>query len=77
MISRGDLATTLGRGNECLLLSENTPFFIIAYLAIIKSGNTALLVETRIADEQLATIFRECHIRASFVQKKYRSKITG
>jgi acyl-CoA synthetase (AMP-forming)/AMP-acid ligase II len=71
----GDLVTTLGWGKECLLLSENTPFFIIAYLAIIKSGNTALLVETRIADDQLAAIFRECHIRAAFVQKKYRSKI--
>ena len=70
------LTVSFGRGNECLLLSENTPFFVIAYLAIIKSGNTALLVETRIADEQLATIFRECHIRVSFVQKKYRSKIT-
>ena len=54
---------------------RNTPFFIIAYLAIIKSGNTALLVETQIADEQLASIFRECRIGAVFVQKKYRSKI--
>ena len=71
----GDLAESLGRGKECLLLSENTPFFIIAYLAIIKSGNTALLVETQIADEQLASIFRECRIGAVFVQKKYRSKI--
>jgi acyl-CoA synthetase (AMP-forming)/AMP-acid ligase II len=70
------LTASAGRGNECLLLSENIPFFVIAYLAIIKSGNTALLVETRIADEQLATIFRECHIRVLFVQKKYRSKIT-
>src|SRR5208337_1620560 len=71
------LNTTLGGGNECLLLSENTPFFVIAYLAIIKSGNMALLAETRISDEQLGVIFRECHIQASFVQKKYRSKITN
>ncbi len=71
------LVTHIGRGNECLLLSENTPFFIIVYLAIIKSGNIALLVETRIADDQLATIFRECRIQASFVQKKYRVKITN
>jgi acyl-CoA synthetase (AMP-forming)/AMP-acid ligase II len=69
------LTTSIGLGKECLLLSENTPFFVIAYLAIIKSGNTVLLVETRISDEQLATIFRECHIQVSFVQKKYRSKI--
>jgi len=73
----GYLTATIGRGNECLLLSENTPFFVITYLAIMKSGNTVLLVETRISDESIANIFRECHIRASFVQKKYRSKITN
>jgi len=71
----GYLTATIGCGNECLLLSENTPFFVIAYLAIIKSGNTVLLVETRISDESLENIFHECHIQASFVQKKYRSKI--
>jgi long-chain acyl-CoA synthetase len=71
------LVTTIGTKNECLLLSENTPFFIIAYLAIIRSGNTALLVETRIADADLAAIYSQCTIRASFVQKKYRTKITG
>jgi len=71
----GHLATTLGTGKECLLLSENTPFFIIAYLAIIKSGNTALLVETQIADKQLVSLFHECNIGAVFVQKKYRAKI--
>ena len=71
----GDLAESWAGGKECLLLSENTPFFIIAYLAIIKSGNTALLVETQIADKPLASIFRECRIGAVFVQKKYRSKI--
>lgn len=71
----GYLTTTIGCGNKCLLLSENTPFFVIAYLAIIKSGNTVLLVETRISDKSLENIFHECHIQASFVQKKYRSKI--
>jgi len=69
------LLETIGAGNECLLLSENNPFFIIAYLGIIKSGNTALLVETRITDSQLAVIYEQCAIRASFVQEKYRKKI--
>ena len=82
LVSRVDslssyLVTTIGTGNECLLLSENTPFFIIAYLAIIKSGNTVLLVETRIADPQLAAIYRQCMIQASFVQTKFRTKIPG
>ncbi|MEI6293416.1 MAG: AMP-binding protein [Methanomicrobiales archaeon] len=69
------LTAIIGRGKECLLLSDNTPFFIIAYLAIIKSGNVALLVETQISDEQLKSIYHDCDITASFVQKKYRSKI--
>ena len=71
----GYLAGILGTGKECLLLSENIPFFVIAYLAIIKSGNTALLVETQIADKQLVSLFHECHIGAVLVQKKYLAKI--
>lgn len=71
----GYLAGILGTGKECLLLSENIPFFVIAYLAIIKSGNTALLVETQIADKQLVSLFHECHIGAVLVQKKYPAKI--
>lgn len=69
------LTSTIGSGNECLLLSENNPFFIITYLAIIHSGNTALLVETQISDEHLAAIRRQCRIRAAFVQEKFRMKI--
>jgi long-chain acyl-CoA synthetase len=73
------LVRTIGTGNECLLLSENTPFFVIAYLAIIRSGNTALLVETRTSDLQLGAVYRQCmnRIRASFVQKKFLSKTVG
>jgi len=38
-----------GSGNHILLISENNYFFIASYLAIIKSGNTAVLVERRLA----------------------------
>jgi long-chain acyl-CoA synthetase len=71
------LVNTIGTGNECLLLSENNLFFIVAYLAIIKSGNTALLVEIRITDSQLAAIYNQCTIRISFIQKKFQSKVAG
>jgi len=69
------LGETIGSGIEILLLSENNPFFIISYLAIIKSGNVALLVETQISDEQLATIVQDCRIGAFFIQEKFRSKL--
>ena len=71
------LVSTIGTGNECLILSENSPFFVIAYLAIIRSGNTALLVETQISDTQLVAVYRQCRIRTSFVQKKFIAKTAG
>jgi long-chain acyl-CoA synthetase len=71
------LSLNIGTGKECLILSENNPFFIITYLAVIRSGNIALLVETQIADLQLETIYRECRIKLSFVQKKFSLKVTG
>jgi acyl-CoA synthetase (AMP-forming)/AMP-acid ligase II len=71
------IISNIGTGNECLILSENNPFFVIAYLAVIRSGNTALLVETQISDIQLATIYQECRIKLSFVQKKFGTKTKG
>jgi long-chain acyl-CoA synthetase len=63
-----------GSGNEILLNSDNSPFFIIAYLGIIKSGNTAVVIETRISDEHLEDILQRCSISAFFVQNRYRQR---
>jgi acyl-CoA synthetase (AMP-forming)/AMP-acid ligase II len=71
------LISNIGTGNECLILSENNPFFVIAYLAVIRSGNVALLVETQISDSQLAAIYQKCRIRLSFIQEKFFAKIDG
>jgi len=60
-----------GPGNQMLLLSENSYFFILAYLSIIKSGNTAVLVETRIGEKDFAQIFKQCSFSVCFVQKKF------
>ena len=43
------ITSKFGTRKEILLLSENKLFFIISYLAIIKSGNIAILLETRIS----------------------------
>lgn len=69
-----EIAATLferyGSGKQILLVSENNYFFIVSYLAIIKSGNTAVLVETRIGERDLAQIVSSCSISAYFVQEK-------
>lgn len=63
-----------GTGKQMLLLSENNLFFIISYLSIIKSGNTAVLVETRISNADLKDVLDNCSIDHFFAQKKYSSK---
>lgn len=64
-----------GKGNEVLLLSDNNAFFITCYLAIIKSGNIAVLVETQIGDKDLQDILNRCSLRAFFFQEKYLGKL--
>jgi acyl-CoA synthetase (AMP-forming)/AMP-acid ligase II len=71
------LSERYGSGNQILLVSENNFFFIVSYLAIIKSGNTAVLVETRIGGRDLADIIDSCSFAACFVQEKFRDILPG
>lgn len=64
-----------GTGNEILLLADNSLFFIVSYLAIVQSGNVALLVETRISPEQLAEVVSTCSVRAVFVDDRHRQRV--
>ncbi len=63
-----------GSDKEFLLLSENNIFFIISYLSIIKSGNIAVLVETKISDRDLRNIVSRCDFSGYFVHHKFRTK---
>ncbi len=66
-----------GSGNMILLISENNCFFVASYLAIIKSGNTAVLAETRIGKNDLAEIIRSCPLVAYFIQEKFLDLFEG
>ena len=56
---------------KILLMADNTPFFIICYLSIIYSGNTAVLVETRINKTDLTQIINASSLSGALVQNKY------
>ncbi len=71
------ITTKFGTRKEIMLLSENKLFFIISYLAIIKSGNIAILLETRISENDLKQILNTCSINAFFIQEKFRAKLIG
>ena len=70
----GGLHNKFGSGKQILLLSENNPFFVISYLSIIKSGNTVVLIDTRVSDRDLEHILSKCSISCFFIQEKYLSK---
>jgi len=61
-----------GSMKKILLMADNTPFFIICYLSIIYSGNTAVLVETRISKDDLSRIIHTSSLSGALVQNKYR-----
>ena len=65
------LYNRFGSGKKILLMADNTPFFIISYLSIIYSGNTAVLVETRISKTDLTRIIDTSSLSGALVQNKY------
>jgi long-chain acyl-CoA synthetase len=65
------LMNRFGGRKKILLMADNTPFFIISYLAIICSGNIAVLVETRISKNDLKSIRDASALSGALVQDKY------
>ncbi len=72
-----DIHARFGNNNEILLTSDNNLFFVISYLAIIKSGNSALVIEPRISDHDLGDILQRCDISCVFAQEKYAPRFPG
>jgi len=68
------MAREYGNGKELLLLADNGLFFITVYLAAMRSGNVPLLVETRIAKDELAKLMAGCRPVAAFMQRKLAEK---
>lgn len=71
------LGHRFGSGKKILLMADNTPFFIISYLSIIYSGNTAVLVETKISKTDLTRINETSSLSGALVQDKYCPHFEG
>jgi acyl-CoA synthetase (AMP-forming)/AMP-acid ligase II len=70
-----NIVKTFGVGKEIILISENSVFFLVSYFAIMRSGNQAMLVETRITEMELDDLMRRCNPVAILVQEKLRKKL--
>ncbi len=63
-----------GENQNILLISENSVFFIIAYLAIMKSGNVCIPLNPAIELENLNYIVAETKTKYVFIPEKLKSK---
>ena len=69
-----EIVKNYGENNNILILSENSVFFITAYLAILKSGNTCLPLNPNIEKENFENILSRTESQVVFVSKRFEKK---
>jgi long-chain acyl-CoA synthetase len=62
-------------GKRVLLLADNNVFFVISYLAIIRSGNVVVPIDTKAPNKDISYYINVCDFAMVFVQEKYVPKI--
>lgn len=65
----------IGTGKNILLVSQNSSFFIIAYLGILKSGNICIPLNTTIEQNNLDYIVNKTKSEIGFISDLARKKI--
>jgi long-chain acyl-CoA synthetase len=67
------LRETEGQNNNILLISPNSSYFIIAYLAILKSGNTCVPLNPSMEDANLSIVADLCKPSMAFIAPSLES----
>lgn len=67
----------IGSGKNVVIISDNSVFFIISYLAVIKSNNICIPLNPNINKESLDKILQLCQPGLIFCQKKRLGKLEG
>lgn len=65
----------IGQDEHILLYSANSYFFVLAYLAIIKSGNVCVPINPSAKKEITEFVINETNPKLCFVQNKFRRNI--
>ena len=66
------LRKVAGTGQNILIVSENSVFFIIAYLSVLKSGNVCIPINPGLEDKLKDGIIDESSPALAFISKKYK-----
>lgn len=61
------LVDTHGQDNNIILVSPNNTYFIIAYMAIMKSGNVCVPLNPSVEPENLSIILDVCGAKTAFI----------
>ena len=70
------LKNKIGDGQNVLLISPNSVFFMTAYLGILKSGNTCIPTNFAIEQSNLDYILNTTESKIIFTTKSLKSKVT-
>ncbi len=68
------LKDTFGENNNIVLISPNSVFFVTAYLAIMKSGNTCVPVNPNIETNNLNFIIDVCKSKYIFIASELQNR---
>ncbi len=69
------LKETIGEGQNILLISPNSVFFLTAYLGILKSGNICVPLNFAIEQSNLDYILNTTESTTVFITKSLKSKL--
>jgi len=69
------LKACIGVGNNVLLISPNSNFFIVCYLAIMKSGNVVIPLNPVTEEDTLVFIKEQAKVKLTFVPKLLQKRI--
>ncbi len=74
-LAGGLLARGHGQGKRIGLWSENSPFFVVAYLGTIRAGLVAVPLQTDLSRQTFEDIVRDAGIKEIFVSKRYFNRL--
>jgi long-chain acyl-CoA synthetase len=69
------IRTTIGEDSNILVLFPNSSWFILSYLAIFKSGNVCVPLNTDIEQKNLDYIVDQCKPSVAFISKRLKPKL--
>jgi long-chain acyl-CoA synthetase len=69
------LASGMSRGDRVGLWCENNPFFVIAYLAVIRAGLVVVPFQTDAGRDALEKVARQAGLRALLTSRRYAGRL--